>query len=163
MPITELPPPEIDLEDALDEITWPNLGEAVANGARRFGYLVAVIVNGAVLYIVHNLVEWGWFGFITDDFDQVVPALTVAIGATIVSYALFMAYDRPGFKAATNTLVAGINIWATLRVWDVFPFDFAHLSFDWAPVIRFLLVFAIIGTVIGAVVEVSRLMRGTAR
>jgi hypothetical protein len=161
MPITELPPPDIDLDDQLAEITLPDIGEAVAHGARRFGYLVAAVINGAMLYIIHHLEEWGWFGFITGDFDRVVPALTVSIGVTIAAYAAFVVYDRQPFKTGMNLIIAGFNIWATMRVWDVFPFDFSHLDFNWAPVFRFVLVLAIVGTVIGAITEISRLARGT--
>ena len=52
---------------------------------------------------------------------------------------------------------------ATVRMWQVFPFDFGSSSFDWALLVRILLVLGIVGVVIvggvTALVEVTGVLK----
>ena len=137
----------------------PPVFDNLQAGARRFGYTVAAAINAVLLFIAVNLTDLGWFGFITDEWDGVVRPLAIALGAALVANIAYVIYDGKTFKSTVQLLLAALNIWATLRVLDVFPFDFSVHPVDWSPLVRLLLIVAIVGTVVGAIVEVVRLTR----
>ena len=50
-----------------------------SGAAKRVGYLVAVIVNALMLFVVNNLYDWDLFAFLTKDFDRVVPIISISL------------------------------------------------------------------------------------
>ena len=40
----------------------PTVTERRPPGTRRLGYTIAIVVNGAILFVVHNLLAWGGAG-----------------------------------------------------------------------------------------------------
>jgi hypothetical protein len=46
-----------------------------------------------------------------------------------------------------------------VTMWQVFPFDFSAYAFDWETLVRFVLVVGIVGTGIGTVVELVKMVR----
>ncbi len=136
--------------------------------AKRFGYSVAVGIHVLLLVAVNNLLGWGWFPWLTPEFDDLLPIINQALAFSIAVYLLYMVYDKPWFKAITQIVVNVIAIAVLIRTWQVYPFDFsAHdfpvdglavdLSWDW--LIRFVLGLAIFGTVIAIVTETVRPFR----
>lgn len=128
-------------------------------GSDRFGYLVALGVNGAMLYVAHQLLEWGWPSFLTGEFDEVLPLITVSFVASMVTNGLFFWYDARWFKALAELATSTIGLVATLRLLSVFPFDFTRYDFEWSFVVRFVLIVVTIGAAIGIVVNAVKLLR----
>ena len=56
--------------------------------AKRAGYVIAIVVNLVMLFVVQNILEWGWLPFLTEEFAEVVPwisfSLIVSIAANLV-------------------------------------------------------------------------------
>jgi hypothetical protein len=129
--------------------------------ARRFGYVVAIAVNGTMLWVAHQLLGWGWPDFLTDDFDEVLWLLSASFLAGIVVNACFLLYDRGRFRALGDLVTALFGLLVSLRVWDVFPFDFSGYDNDWSWLFRVGLVVAIGGTAIAIIVNVVKLVRPT--
>jgi hypothetical protein len=127
--------------------------------ARRFGYTVAIAVNAVMFYVVSNIVEWGWPAFVTPEFADVDHLVLVSIGAAILANVTYLSYDRRLFKSFAEMLLSAISFGVTLRVFQVFPFDFSDYSFDWTPVTRVILVLAMVGSAIGFVTESTRGLR----
>ena len=130
-----------------------------SRAARRFGYGVAVAVNLALLIIVNNVLAWGWFSFLTDDFEEVVPIVSLSLVAGAVGNLAFIVFDERWFKSIGEIVMAVFSMAATVRVYQVFPFDFTAYDFDWEPVARGILIVAMVGIVISVLVELSRLGR----
>jgi hypothetical protein len=128
------------------------------SASRRFGYLVAIGVNVAFLYVVHQLLDWRWPSFLTDDFSQLLPVITASIVATIVANVLFLWYDREWFMTLANVVTAILGCVVAVRTWQVFPFDFSTFDRDWTAVVQIVLVVAMLGTAIAALVGVGRLL-----
>lgn len=128
-------------------------------GARRFGYLVAIAVNAAMLFVVNNLLEWGWFSWITNQWEDVLPLISLSLVAAMAVNVVYLMFDRDWFKALTQVMLAAINLVVTVRIWQVFPFDFSAYAFDWTAVTRAILVVAVIGVGIGLVVETAKFVR----
>lgn len=126
--------------------------------SRRAGYAVSIVVNLVVAFIVNNLLAWDLLGFLTDDFEQVLPFINVSIGVSIVSSAVCLWRDPPWVRAAGQVAEGIASVVAIVRTYQVFPFEFSG-SFPWAGILRVLLVLAAVGTVIGVVAEVVQLAR----
>lgn len=128
---------------------------------RRIGHVAAVVANGVFLWIVHHVVEWGWPEFITSDFDDLVPVMTVSLVAGMVANACFVVYDRGRFRGGADLVTAVIDVVVTVRFWQVFPFDFD--GGFWTAVFRVLLVVGIVGTTVRVVTSLGRLATGADR
>ncbi len=130
---------------------------------RRIGYGIAIVINLVVLVIVHNVLEWGWFSWLTDDFTEVVPILSLSIVATMIVNVVYLAYDAPWFKALCEAGLLVISIMVAVRMWSVFPFDFSAYSWDWEATTRMIIACAIIGMSIALVVNIVRFFIELAR
>jgi hypothetical protein len=130
----------------------------VAKAARRFGYTVAIAVNAAMLYIAHHLLEWEVPAFLTAQWDELLPIVTVSLVASMVVNAAYIVYDAKWFKSLTQIGLASISLVVAIRMYQVFPFDFSTDGVDWGPITRAILVIVMIGTTIGLVAEVVKLV-----
>ncbi len=125
---------------------------------RRFGYFVAAAVNAVVLWIAHHLLEWEWPRFLTADFDEVLPILSASLVAAIVVNLLWVVHDPPWLKALGNVVTSAFGVAVGVRTWQVFPFDFSTYSIDWSTLIRVAVAVGVIGSAIGLIVHVVRLV-----
>ncbi len=100
-------------------------GSAPARPAVEVGYVIAIAMNAVGLWVTRRLLEWGWPRFLTDDFEQLLPILTVSFVAGMVVNALFVVADPPRFKALCNVVTSVISLVVAVRTWQVFPFDFS--------------------------------------
>lgn len=128
-------------------------------GARRFGYLVAIVVNAVLLYLL--LVQPGWEAVpvLTAEADRVVGWVGASLGVGILANLVFLARDPVWLKATGDLVTTAVGLVATWRVWRVFPFDFSDISFDAALVVRILLVIALVGGVIGILAAVGTIVK----
>ena len=116
-------------------------------------------MNAVGLWVTRRLLEWGWPRFLTDDFEQLLPILTVSFVAGMVVNALFVVADPPRFKALCNVVTSVISLVVAVRTWQVFPFDFSSYAFDWTWVARVLIVIAAVGSGIAVVANLIGLVR----
>ncbi|MET0697923.1 MAG: hypothetical protein ABWZ58_10895 [Acidimicrobiia bacterium] len=127
-------------------------------GARRASYVIAIVINVAMLVIVQNLVEWGWPAFLTAEFAEVVPWISFSLIASIVANIIYQIDDSQTVKSVGQIAVNLISMWVTYTVLTVFPFDFSGYQFDYEIVARVVLILAIVGAGIGAMVEAIKLV-----
>ncbi|HKY47281.1 MAG TPA: hypothetical protein VJQ79_04775 [Acidimicrobiia bacterium] len=130
--------------------------------ARRSGYVVAIAVNVVMLYVVNNLLAWDILPFLTSDFGRVLWLIDISLLATIVVNFIYVAYDQSWFRALTQVGLNLISLVVAVRMYQVFPFDFSGSGFDWTQIARVVIIFTILGTAIGAVVEAVKLARAAA-
>ena len=126
--------------------------------ARRLGYVIAIVINVAMLVIVQNVLDWGWPAFLTDEFVDVVPWISLSLIASIVVNVIYQVDDSQTVKSVGQIGVNLISVWVTYTVLTVFPFDFSAYQFDWEIVTRVVLILAIVGASIGALVETIKLV-----
>jgi hypothetical protein len=138
----------------------PEGGEALA--IRRVGYLVTMAVNALLLLAVDNVQDWD-LSFLTGELDQVIPMISVSLLVGIAVNAAFLWYDVAWFKSIGQIVSLGVSLAATVRVYQVFPFDFSGHGFDWDLLVRIGLVVAIVGTAAGILVELVKLIAAAIR
>ena len=63
------------------------------------------------------------------DFEKLFQGINRALGVNIVLAFVYMAYDEPPFKAATQIMVNLIAIVVLMRTLQVYPFDFSAYDF----------------------------------
>jgi hypothetical protein len=122
---------------------------------RRVGYLVAMLVNGALLYVFHQLVAWG-APWITEDWALVLPTFDLSIGATIVANMIYYSHDPRWLRRVGQIALNMLGLRAMFAVLTVFPFD---LGFSMAENgLRVSLIVVMVGIAIGTLAEVVGLM-----
>lgn len=125
----------------------------------RSGYVVAIVLNLALLFVANNLLGWDLIPFLTGDFARVLWILNVSLLAKIAVNLAHLWYDPAWFKSVCQICLGGISMLVSIRMLQVFPFDFTGSGFDWEPVARFVLILGVIAVGIGIVVEVVKLVR----
>ncbi len=129
--------------------------------ARRVGYAIAVGVNLVLLFVVNNLLAWGWIPFLTDDFERLLPivSFSLVVGAG-VNFA-FIFYNAPWFRSVGEIVQNAVSLLVIIATLRVFPFDFSPYSIDWATFARTGLILVGVAIGIGTIVEVVKLIRVT--
>ena len=131
--------------------------------ARRAGYVVAVLVNAAILYAVNRTPGWDAVPFLTAQTQDVIPAVNASILAGLVANALYLWRDPPWIRALGDVVTTSFGLFALMRLWAVFPVEFADGGFDWALVVRILLGLGIAGSIVGILAGLVRLVRAPTR
>lgn len=126
--------------------------------ARRVGYLIGALVNVALLVAVHEWPGWWAVPFLTDRTVLVLGMVNVTLVANLVAQLCYTAYDAKWFVTLGGLVTTAIGLVVIVRVWQVFPIDFDDGGFDWAQVLRILLVVGIVGSVIGLLVGLTTLL-----
>jgi hypothetical protein len=121
--------------------------------------VVAIIINAIGLFIVQNLVAWD-ISFVTNKFAEVEGVISRSLVATIVVNALFLFYDRRWFKGLGEALSQTVSLVATIRLLQVFPFDFDGWNGPWDQVTRAVLIIAVIGTVVSILASLRNFVLG---
>jgi hypothetical protein len=130
--------------------------------ARRTGYVIALLVNTLLIYLINVWPGWDVLPFLTAGTTQVLPLINLSLMAGVAVNLVYLAYDARWLVAAGGLVTTGIGLSAIVRLWQVFPFDFATGS-AWVPVVRALLVVAMVGSVTGIVVQVVTLFGAAVR
>ncbi|WP_043794728.1 hypothetical protein [Pseudarthrobacter chlorophenolicus] len=128
----------------------------------RSGGVGSVLVNAVLLWAINIWPGWRMVPFLAQDMTRVLEAVNAALIAGIVVDLIFVVVRSRGLQALGNLVVLGFGMAALLQLWDVFPFDFGDGWSGWPVVMRVFLALGMVGSAIGAVVEVVALIRSLA-
>lgn len=126
----------------------------------RFGHLLAAAGNGVLLWVSHQLLDWGWPAFLTRDFELVLGIVTASFVASIVVNIALAFHRQARFRALTDLVTSGFAMAVVLRTWEVFPFDFAGYGRDWSGLVHLGLVVGILVTGVSMVATLITLLTG---
>mgnify|MGYP001818638409 FL=1 len=144
--------------DGLMTAVTPAVSQRRPPRTRRLGYTIAVVVNGAILFVVHNVLAWGVPEWLTVDFNEVLPILTTSILVTIMVNTVFLFYDEPWFTTACELVTLGLSMAVAVATYRVFPFDFSAYAWDWDAMVRWVIVLTIAAMSIALVVNAVKLV-----
>ena len=126
----------------------------------RIGYVITIVINGLLLWVVFNLVEGGWLPFITPEFDEAVPAIAASLLATMVMSTVYLFTRSEPVRVIGEFFLAVVGFWATLQLYVTWPFDFSiYPNVDWDFIVRLLLGLAVFGTGVAVLANLVRLLR----
>jgi len=123
---------------------------------RRAGYVVAVVVNVAIWFVLNVAPGWQSIGFLSSAFGDVLWLVNLSLFASIAANIAYLLYDAAWFHSAGQIVVSLVGLIVSWRLLLEFPFD---VTDGWAALIKSLLILAMVGSTIGALVEVFRLVR----
>ncbi|MCR6492501.1 hypothetical protein [Cellulomonas sp. P24] len=130
--------------------------------ARRFGYVVAIAVNAAILYAANVWPGWDAVPFLTSATDQVLGLVNASIVVSIVANVVYLMSDPRWLKALGDVATTAVGLAALVQIRAVFPFAFTHGRVDWDLVTNVVLVVAIVGSAIGIVAALVTFVRSVA-
>lgn len=127
--------------------------------SRRAGYVIAVLVNAAMLFAVNRWPGWESLPFLTDDTRLVMSIVNASIVVNLVANVVYLLRDPGWLKSGGDVVTLGVGLAALVRIWSVFPFDLGDEPLDWTLVVRILLAIGIVGSIIGLVAAVVSFIR----
>lgn len=125
----------------------------------RFGYVVAVLVNLTLAWLIAVWPGWDVVPFLTEETTEVLPFVYASIATGVLVNLVYVADDRPAVKATGELLNALVGFVSVTRIWQVFPFDLDGQWVGWEWLIYIALTVGAFGTAIGAIVQVVTLVR----
>lgn len=126
--------------------------------ARRVGYAVAVLVNLVLLFLLNIRPGWQVAPFLTGDTPQVLGLLNLSLLAGIVANLIYIIADGPWVKTIGDLTTTAISLAVLIRIWYVFPFDFAAYAVNWGLILRVVTALGLAGTGIALVVHTVALI-----
>lgn len=142
-------------------MTSKSKNDMVANkrGLSRFGYAIAVVVNLGLLFVVNNLLTWGWVPFLTDDFEQLLPIINLSLVVGVGANAAFVFYNAQWFRSAGQIVQNVVSLFVIVATLKIFPFDFSPYSINWTTITRLVLILIAVAIAIGTIAEIVKLIR----
>ena len=138
--------------------------EKVKTAGRRGGYAIGALVNVVLLWVAHQLLDWEWPGFLTQDYDDLLPLITFSFVVSIVGYVVMAVVGAGGLpRQLFDTVSAAIGAVVLFRFLQVFPFDFSDYDTDWSWLVRAGLIVALVGAILGFLVGIVKLLTWSAR
>jgi hypothetical protein len=129
---------------------------------RRAGYLIAILVNAVILYIINVQPSWQAVPFLTPATVEVLPWINGAIIVGIVANVVYLFADARWMRAIGDVATTSVGLAATVQLWAVFPFAFDPAE-PWTILARMLIALAIAGSMIAIVVQLITFVRELAR
>jgi len=120
---------------------------------RRFGYLVAAVVNAVMLYLVNVSPGWEALPFLTRDFPQVLGLVNASIAVGVVANVVYLVRDPQWLRALGDVVTTAVGLAALVSIWQVWPID---LDTAWDLLARWVVGVGVVGSVIAIVVAVVR-------
>ena len=139
--------------------TRSGTGTVAASAGRRAGALVLVVLGAVSLVAVNVWPGWASVPFLTADAEQVIGLVNLSIVLGIAVNLGNAAFDRAWLRSTGEVVTAAVGAVVCWRVLEVFPFRFATGGLDWAVLVRVLLWVALVGSLIGVVASVVKLVR----
>lgn len=94
--------------------------------ARKIGYVVIIVINIILLVLAHNIQDFEW-AFITDNFQDVLWAVDLSLGVTILTSMILIVYDQKTFKHSIEIIQNMFSAISMIVMFSVFPFDFTEI------------------------------------
>ena len=130
-----------------------------SRSTRRAGYLLSVVINLVLIWLVNVEPGWEALAFLTAEFSRVVGFvnLSLLVGAAVnLGYVLA---DPQWAKRLGDAVTAAIALGVLLQLLTVFPFDLGADRSGWETALRTVLALACVGTAIGIIASLAQLLR----
>jgi hypothetical protein len=123
---------------------------------KEIEYGVNIVFNALFLVVVNSILEWGVLPWLTQDFKRVIWLFNLSLIATITAYVIFFFFNADWFVSLLRFFLNIIGLILAVRMLQVFPFDFSTYTFNWALVIRILLILGVVGAGIAILAELVK-------
>lgn len=130
--------------------------EKQASGGKKFGYVVSMLVNAALIYVFNNLLTWN-IPYLLPTFEGCLWAIRLSLSATIFINFIYIFFDENWFH---HLMQAILNVFSWISIYflyTIFPFTFpADL---WTQITKIAFLFLLVVIPIGTLVELIQFFR----
>ena len=130
---------------------------------KQVEYGINIAFNAIFLIIVNNILAWGVLPWLTQDFKKLIWLFNLSIIASIAANVIFLFFNADWFTSLIKFFLNIISLVLGIRMLQVFPFDFSAYSFDWALVIRIILIVSIVGISIAILAELVKFIASVSK
>lgn len=130
--------------------------------ARRVGYAFGLLFSLLFLWIVTNVDTWS-LNWITEEWSQIESILRLSVTIDLIVYAVFLIGDARLIYYLGKLLTNIFGIYVSIRMFQVFPFDFNELAGGWGwlnSVFPVLIILGIIALIVSLIIRTVRLAAG---
>lgn len=136
----------------------------VSGPVRKIGYVFAIFMNLLLLWAAHNVVRWDYaiFDFILDDFNNVLWAIDLSLGVSIVINLVWIFYDGKYVKGVLQIVSNAVGLFMMYILLWKFPYEFRELiDTDWInTAVRILMILGMVAVTIATFAEGIKLVVG---
>lgn len=116
---------------------------------RRAGYLVAIVANGTLLWLINISPGWASWGFLTERTSDVLALVNTALIVGAVSNAVLLVRDTPLLRGLRAALTATFALVVLAQLFVRFPFNTSAGRVPLSIVLGLFMVVAFVGLVMG--------------
>ncbi|MCX6235905.1 MAG: hypothetical protein NT175_14505 [Bacteroidetes bacterium] len=124
--------------------------------ARRFGYLVTIIVLFVLVYVFEHLYDWG-VPFLTEEYNDLLWYIRLSFYASIAAHALYFLYDPKWFRHLLKAIANVFFALSTIMFYVIFPFDFATSQVN--KIVKIVLLIMMVISIISILTELIKAIR----
>jgi hypothetical protein len=135
-------------------------GSPFSDTARKFGYIMAIVVMIVLIYVFRHLRQWG-VTFLNEDWDNCLVYIQLSLYSTIAANILFIFYDNRWFKHLIQGITNIFGALSLIMIYVFFPLVIQDQSWIKWIKIGLLILFGI--TAISVVVELIKGFRDLAK
>jgi hypothetical protein len=129
---------------------------SVRRMAQRAGYLVAALIDVALLVLINVSPGWRVVPFLTEQAAEVIRVVDIGLAVGIVVNLMCLVVPRRLVALDGDVVTTSVALAVLWQTWVVFPFDFDDPSVDWATIVRIAL------PMVGAAVFIALMVQATA-
>jgi len=108
----------------MPEITSPT-------GSRRFGYMLSILINGGIYYVINYLPIWNYIPFLNENYKNVLWVANISIGVTVFMYATFLVFNPRWYRSLMQAMTNLFSIYSIEIFRRVFPLDLSDSAAHW--------------------------------
>lgn len=113
--------------------------------------LAAIIASAVFLVIANNLLDWH-LSFITADWEDILPLLTIITVISMGMHAVLLFFRAPQLRYFGKTVLDIMSIVLLIQIFAIYPFNFNVLGPDYLDtIVRIALLVGMGGTLIGMI------------
>jgi len=135
-------------------------GVSVKDGARKFGYIMAILVMIILIYVLRHLRPWG-VNFLNDQWEKCLVYIELSIYVSIAANILFIFYDNRWFKHLIQGVTSIFGALSLIMIWVLFPLNIDDPTWVRWIKIGLLVLFGL--TLIGVIAELIKGFRDLAK
>jgi hypothetical protein len=127
-----------------------------ASGGKKFGYVLSMLINAALLYVFNHLSNWN-IPYLLPTFQGCLWAIRLSLSATIFVNFIYIFFDETWFHHLMQAILNCFSWLSIYFLYSIFPFAFPAAL--WDQIVKIAFIFLLVVIPIGTLVELIQFLR----
>ena len=127
-----------------------------ASGGKKFGYVLSMLINAALLYVFNHLSNWN-IPYLLPTFQGCLWAIRLSLSATIFVNFIYIFFDETWFHHLMQAILNCFSWLSIYLLYSIFPFEFPAAL--WDQIVKIAFIFLLVVIPIGTLVELIQFLR----